>query len=103
MADQQPDVAELQVGKEGLSLKSASLNTLLTLFTALGVAALGVAFYGHVGDSKAANDTMVSVMKELTQAQRESTAVAREQNCLIAMPIDKRDPDLCRRVSGAPR
>ena len=46
----------------------------------------------HASDTKEAS-------KELVQALKEMTQVARESNCLISMPVERRDPELCRRIA----
>lgn len=73
-----------------------SLNTLATVATLIIVAVAAVVGYNlftaHAADTKDASKELVQALKEMTQA-------AREQNCLISMPMDRRDPELCRRIS----
>ena len=84
---------DLKIAGQEVRLKNIkSLNTLATVGTFIAVVLIGYAIYVHAGESKEAS-------KELVQALKEMTRAAREQNCLISMPIDRRDPELCRRIS----
>lgn len=90
------DVA-VEVAGQKINLRNVkSLNTLATVATLILVAsAIGVGYVmaaGHVADTKEASKELVTALKEMTQA-------AREQNCLISLPQDRRDPELCRRLS----
>lgn len=84
---------EVEVAGQKVNLRNVkSLNTLATVLTLVIVCVLGYAFYVHAGETKDQSKDLVNALKEMTQA-------AREQNCLISMPIDRRDPELCRRLS----
>lgn len=88
---------EVEVAGQKVNLKNVkSLNTLATVATLIVVlvaAAVGYnLFTAHAADTKEGSKELVHALKEMTQA-------AREQNCLIAMPIERRDPELCRRLS----
>lgn len=86
------DVAIKVAGQEFNVKNVKSLNTLLTLGTFVAVVMLGYAFWMHAADTKDAS-------RELVQALKEGTQAAREQNCLISMPQERRDPELCRRIA----
>lgn len=89
------DVSELKLSRDGISLKSATLNTLLTLIAALaGVGSL-VLLLQHQQDMREANLAFVSAVKDQTAAIKEQTKVAREANCLIIV----KDPEQCRRIA----
>lgn len=84
---------DLNIAGQQVKLKNIkSLNTLATVATLLCVVLIGYVLYTHTADDKEAK-------KELTMAIRELSQSAREQNCLISMPIDRRDPELCKRLS----
>lgn len=86
------DVA-VEIAGQKVNLRNVkSLNTLATVATLIIVCVMGYVLYAHAGDTKDAS-------KELTMALKEMTQAAREQNCLISMPQDRRDPELCRRIS----
>ncbi len=61
-----------------------------TIFSALVLALL----YIHMGDTREGN-------RDLSAAMREAAQAAREQNCLISMPQDRREAnaELCKRLS----
>ncbi|HYR35952.1 MAG TPA: hypothetical protein VEQ87_16795 [Burkholderiales bacterium] len=88
-----------EIAGQKFSLKSLSLNTLLTLVGVLGVVGLCALMWTHLDESKESSRAMIDAIKELTVSQREQTVVAREQNCLISLPQDRRDPELCRRIA----
>lgn len=97
MADEDTNGADvgLKLAGQEINLKNVkSLNTLATVATLILVCVLGYAFYAHAGETRDAS-------KELTGALRDMTQAAREQNCLISMPIEQRarDPEVCRRLS----
>jgi hypothetical protein len=84
---------EVEIAGQKVNLKNVkSLNTLATVATLILVCVLGYAFYVHAGETKDAS-------KDLVQALKEMTSAAREQNCLISMPMERRDPELCRRLA----
>lgn len=87
----------LKVAGQEVNIRNVkSLNTIATVTTLLlvCVAITGgyLMFTAHAAETKDAS-------KELVQALREMTTAAREQNCLISMPMDRRDPELCKRLS----
>lgn len=93
MAEENGADVEVEVAGQKVNLKNVkSLNTLATVATLIVVCLIAYALYAHAGETKDASKDLVQALKEMTQA-------AREQNCLISMPQDKRDPDLCRRIS----
>jgi hypothetical protein len=98
MADGVEEV-NAEIAGQKISLKSLSLNTLLTLVGVIGVVALAVLTWTHLQDSKDASQAMLGAIRELTTAQKDQTVVARELNCLLSLPLERRDPELCRRIA----
>lgn len=97
MTEEQTNGADvdLSIAGQRINLKNVkSLNTLATVATLILVCVLGYAFYAHAGETRDASKDLVGALKEMTQA-------AREQNCLISMPIEQRarDPEICRRLA----
>ena len=85
----------LELAGQKVNLRNVkSLNTLATVLTLLLVILIGYIGWQHTGDTKEAS-------KELTVALKEMTQAARESNCLMAIPMEKREAstDLCRRIS----
>lgn len=90
----------LELGGQKLNVRNVkSLNTVVTLLTFVLVSVIAYALWAHGEDSKAASAQFVGAIKEQTAAIKEQTVVQREQNCLIAMPTDRRDVELCRRIA----
>jgi hypothetical protein len=88
---------EVSFAGQRVNLKNVkSLNTLATVATLVIVCAAVAGGYAmlsaHAAETKDASRELVTALKEMTQA-------AREQNCLISMPMDRRDPELCRRLA----
>jgi hypothetical protein len=97
-----PGVAELSVGKEGLSLKSAELNTVITLFCAIGIAATAAFTWMHMKDADKTSALMVEALHDLTVATRAQTSAQLEQNCLFQYKQEDRsgqNADYCKRQS----
>lgn len=92
MAEEKVEELSAEIGGQKLSLKSVALNTIVCVLTLILLAAALPYAYSHITDTKEASKELVGALKEMTQA-------AREQNCLISMPIDRRDPELCRRLA----
>lgn len=97
MSEEQGNGADvdLSIAGQRINLKNVkSLNTLATVATLILVCVLGYAVYAHAGETRDASKDLVGALKEMTQA-------AREQNCLISMPIEQRarDPEICRRLA----
>lgn len=92
MAEEKVEELSAEIGGQKLSLKSVALNTIISAASLIAVLAAIPYGYSHIQDTKEASKELVGALKEMTQA-------AREQNCLISMPIDRRDPELCRRIA----
>lgn len=95
---------DVSIAGQQVKLKNIkSLNTLATVATlvicAVGFVALYQIVQAHTQDTRDAGKAFVEAIREQTSAVKEQTVAAREQNCLIAMPIERRDPELCRRLS----
>lgn len=88
------DVA-LNIAGQQIAVKNVkSLNTIVSLIAAIA-ACFGVYLVmAHAADTKDAGKDLVMALKEMTQA-------AREQNCLMAFPVEKREAnaDLYKRLS----
>ena len=91
-------------------------NTLFTVFTFIASTAAAVLLFTHVGEAKEGNKetaqafkennkevaaVLKETQKEMMQILREMASAAREQNCLLAMPQDRRAPnaELCKRIA----
>jgi len=75
-------------------VSSANLNTLFTVLGFILTALIAWVLFNHTNDTKDASKELASAMKEMTQA-------AREQNCLISLPQDRREQnsEICKRIS----
>lgn len=89
------------IAGQKLKLTGANLNTLFTVLGFIGICLIGYVLYMHTAESKEVQTSFVAAVKELTVAQREGTAAAREQNCLISIPEAQREAkaDFCKRVT----
>lgn len=90
------EVSEVAVDAKNLtaSIKSVSINTLLTVLCAIGIGVLVWQGYTHSQDSRDASAAFVAAIKEQTTAIKEQTAVQREANCLVIF----KDPANCSRI-----
>ena len=77
-----------------LKVSSANLNTLFTVLGFVMTCLIAWVLYTHTSDAKDAT-------KELATALREQTVAAREQNCLISLPQERREQnsELCKRIA----
>lgn len=102
MSEEQPNGADVDLKLAGQEVKLRnvkSLNTILTLVAAVA-ASFGVyLLIQHQAEAKEAGQSFVGALKEQTKAIQEQTAVQREGNCLLVF----KDPEQCRRMTGAPR
>jgi hypothetical protein len=88
------DVA-VEVAGQKVNLKNVkSINTLATILTLVLVSLVAFVVWTHSGDTKEASKELTGALKEMTQA-------ARESNCLMALPMDRRADtvELCKRIS----
>mgnify|MGYP001596538866 CR=1 FL=1 len=88
------DVA-VEIAGQKVNLKNVkSLNTLATILTLVLVSLIAFVIWTHSGETKEASKELTGALKEMTQA-------ARESNCLMALPMDRRaeNVDLCKRLS----
>lgn len=91
---------DVKVAGQEVSVKNVkSLNTIVTLLTFVLVSVGAYVLYQHQQDGRDATRDFVTAIKEQTQAIRDGAKLQREQNCLMALPQDRRDPELCRRLS----
>lgn len=95
MSEENGADVDLNIAGQKVALKNVkSLNTIVSLIAAVA-ACFGVYLVmAHASDTKDAGKELVLALKEMTQA-------AREQNCLMAFPQEKREvnADLCKRLS----
>lgn len=93
--------AETPLGK--FKATGSRLNDLLTTLCTLAVILLVYMVNTHTNNAKEelqkVSLNFIAVMKEQTLELRKITRLQREQNCLIAIPPDRRNPELCRRLS----
>lgn len=93
-----------------LKVTGSAVNNLFTILTFTGIVALCFLFYGHINDVRASNRAFVDALRDQeksfavaldrqTDAMKESQKLQREQNCLMSMPQNQRDRELCRRLS----
>ena len=77
-----------------LKVSSANLNTLFTILGFIITCLIAWVLFTHSNDTKDAS-------KELAIAMREQTQAAREQNCLISLPQERREQnsELCKRIA----
>lgn len=93
-------VQELTISKDGISLKSVTVNTVITLATAFGVGFTAIAIHEHKTEAKEANSLFVGAVREQTTAMREATTVQRENNCLQSYQGPAQEKaSFCRTVS----
>lgn len=95
MAGEQTE--ELQVDAKNLTatIKSASLNTVVSVLAAIGVGVLVWQGYTHSQDSRDASKAFVEAIKEQTVAIKDQTSAVRESNCLAVF----KDPANCQRMT----
>ena len=93
-------IQELTISKDGISLKSVTVNTVITLATAFGVGFTAYAIHEHRTEARESSALFVGAVREQTTAMREATTVQRENNCLQSYqgpPQEK--ASFCRTVS----
>lgn len=102
MSTDSPNGADvnLEIAGQKVNLRNIkSLNTFLTLVAALASSFGVYLLVEHQNQSRDASRVFIEAVKEQTVVMKEQTSVAREQNCLIAMPMDRRDPEFCKRIA----
>lgn len=95
------DISAKIAGQEVTIKNIKSVNTIITILTFATVCMIAFLLYEHRFDERGAKAEFVMAIKELTSAQRETTAVAREQNCLLSFPSEQRavQVEFCKRMS----
>jgi hypothetical protein len=84
---------------------SAKGQGIVSVGTFVAVILIGYIVIDHKADAKDSNITLISVLKDLAQAQREQTIAQREMTCIISMPTERREREfgaensLCKRLS----
>lgn len=95
MSDQSTqDQLEFKMGDKSASLKTSNLNTVATVACLCLSIVIAIVLYGHTIDTKDASKDLASAMRDMTQA-------AREQNCLISLPQERREQnaEICKRIT----
>lgn len=94
MADENQTIEASNPVIGSLKVTSANLNTLFTILGFVVMVLVAWVLYNHTTDAKDASKELATVMKEMTIA-------AREQNCLISLPQDRREQnaELCKRIA----
>lgn len=95
MSEETGPSVEVKIPGGGVNLKNFKhLNDVATVAILILVSLIGYTLFAHASDTKDAGKELVSALKEMTQA-------AREQNCLMAFPSEKREAnaELCKRLS----
>lgn len=97
MPDQQSQQSEqfdADIAGQKLSIRSQSLNTIATIATLVVTVLIAYMLFGHGTDTREASRELAAALKDMTQA-------AREQNCLITLPPERREQntELCKRIS----
>lgn len=86
-------------------IKVLGLGTVMTLML-VAVSLMAYVLWEHKGEAKAATDTFVSAVREMTAAQKDSTKQQRLMNCIISQPQEKREAEFsasnsfCQRMSS---
>lgn len=105
MADQEGvEVDNSVLGK----VKITGQNTVLILLCLVAAVAAGFGVYlvtAHEATAKDREMSLVKALEKLTEGQERMVQAQREQNCLIALPQDRREREftsensLCKRLS----
>jgi type VI protein secretion system component VasK len=108
------DVALKLAGQEINVRNVKSLNTVATLTSLIILVLIAYGGWVHVVEAKdngkeiakelkesnkQVADSLKESQRELGEVLKELARAAREQNCLLSLPQEKRDPELCRRIS----
>ena len=97
-----PQELEVGVGDKKLKLRGSDLLTsVIGMIVCSGLVLLWFVLTDHKTDTREVSAIMVSAIKEMTQAQRESTKEQRVMNCLLATRQDERRGALqdCERIA----
>ena len=103
MGQELNEVSEVSADIAGqkISIKSIALNTLATVATLIGVVVISVLLWQHETETRETGKDFVAALKEQTIAMKESTAVGKEQNCLLK--FDQKDrlqnADFCKQIT----
>lgn len=90
--------AEIDLTKKTLKLTG---NDVATVVTTLLVGAIAVVLWMHNSDAKEGRGEFILMMKELSQATRESAAAQKEQNCLLRFGQEQRqqNAEFCKQMA----
>ena len=92
---------EVAAGDKRIKLRGSDLLTsVIGMIVCSGLVLLWFVLTDHKTDTREVSAIMVSAIKEMTAAQRESVQVQREMNCIISLPQTQRENNLefCRRM-----
>lgn len=86
-------------------IKVRGLGTIMTLML-VAVSLMTYVLWEHMDQTKMTSEAFISVMKEQTAAQRETTKQQRLMSCIISRPQDVREQEFsspnsfCQRMAG---
>jgi len=91
--------AETALGK--FSISGAQINTIFTIFGFVLTCLIVWVLFHHQEDARDAAKEFTLAVKELSAAQRESSVIGREQNCLMRFEAKDRAEraEFCKQVS----
>lgn len=103
MSDGEMKLQELDatIAGQKLKLTGANLNTLFTVLGFILSCLIAWVLWQHQTSAASKDDVFVSALKDVATAQRETTTVQREMNCLISIPEAQREAkaEFCKRVT----
>lgn len=93
--------------ESGLELKTAfgtarytgkRMSELIAILSLVSLVMVGMALWKHSAEASANSETLRQAFRDMTIVQEKMLEAQREQNCLIALPQDRRDINVCRRI-----
>ena len=90
-ADAQEEL-EVSAGDKKIKIRGSDLLTsVIGMVMCTGLGLFGYVLWEHKTDARETAAILSAAINQMTTAQREMTQAQREQNCLIALPQDKRE------------
>lgn len=98
-------ISELSISRDGISLKSVTINTLFTLAAAIGAWGAAYLVWEHKTETAQASAAFIKALGEQTQATRDQAAAMREQTCILKFDQKDRGTNAqwCQDISGTSR
>ena len=93
---------EIAAGDKKLKLRGSDLLTsVIGMIVCSGLALLGYVLWDHKSDAKESSGTVVTAIKEMTQAAKDGVQAQRVMNCLISTDQKDREAKLpmCERLA----